>query len=141
MAMRVLLTAILALIVSGLATSQTNPGSQSSPPSQVVAGPVVPVYRVGGDVKPPRAIDAPDPKLTQEEKKQSHKTKFKGVATLLIVVSEDGLVSDVRVTRSLGSYLDGKAVEAVKAWTFEPGTKQGKAVPVQIAVEVNFRLY
>jgi periplasmic protein TonB len=139
--MRVPLTAIVALLVSGLATSQTNPGSQSSAPSQVVAGPVVPIYRVGGDVKAPRAIDAPDPKLTQEEKKQSHKTKFKGVTTMLIVVGEDGLVGDVRVTRSLGPYLDSKAVEAVKTWKFEPGTKHGKPVPVQIAVEVNFRLY
>ncbi len=34
-----------------------------------------------------------------------------------------------------------QAIAAVKQWKFEPGTYQGKNVPVQISVEVSFHLY
>jgi TonB family protein len=37
--------------------------------------------------------------------------------------------------------LDERALEAVKLWRFEPSRKDGQPVPVQINVEVNFRLY
>ena len=60
---------------------------------------------------------------------------------LIIVVGEDGAVRDAQVTRSLGAYLDSKAVELVKNWKFEPANKKGKPVAVQLAVEVDFRLY
>jgi hypothetical protein len=37
--------------------------------------------------------------------------------------------------------LDGKAMEAVRSWKFEPATKDGKPVAVHLQVEVQFRLY
>jgi TonB family protein len=37
--------------------------------------------------------------------------------------------------------LDEKAIEAVRLWRFEPGLKDGKPVPVEVSIEVNFRLY
>jgi TonB family protein len=37
--------------------------------------------------------------------------------------------------------LDEKAIEAVKQWRFEPGTKDGQPVPVEVSMEVSFRLY
>jgi len=40
-----------------------------------------------------------------------------------------------------GLGLDEKAVEAVRSWRFDPATKDGKPVAVQIDVEVAFRLY
>ena len=52
-----------------------------------------------------------------------------------------GRVHEVRVQRSLGLGLDEKAIEAVKTWKFEPAKKDGQAVAVMIAVEVNFHLY
>ncbi len=58
-----------------------------------------------------------------------------------MVVGPDGRVHDLRVYRSLGMGLDEKAAEAVKTWRFEPARKDGQPVPVQINVEVNFRLY
>jgi protein TonB len=137
--MRILLTLVFVSIFSGLAITQDTP-SASPPPSHVVP-PASAVYRVGGDVKPPRVIDARDPKLIAEEKKQARKAKYKGAAMLIIVVGEDGAVRDAQVTRSLGAYLDSKAVELVKNWKFEPANKKGKPVAVQLAVEVDFRLY
>jgi protein TonB len=37
--------------------------------------------------------------------------------------------------------LDEAAVDTVRMWRFEPAMKDGKAVRVQINVEVNFHLY
>jgi protein TonB len=57
------------------------------------------------------------------------------------VVDAQGHPRNIHVARSLGLGLDEKAVEAVRKWKFEPGTKDGQPVAVQVNVEVNFRLY
>ena len=36
--------------------------------------------------------------------------------------------------------LDGAAVNAVKQWRFAPGSRDGKAVPVVVEIEMNFTL-
>jgi RNA polymerase sigma-70 factor, ECF subfamily len=46
-----------------------------------------------------------------------------------------------RVQRGLGMGLNQKAMEAVKQWRFDPATKGGRPVAVQISVEVSFKLY
>jgi TonB family protein len=60
---------------------------------------------------------------------------------LWVVVGPDGRVRDIRVSRSLGMGLDEKAIDAVRQWRFEPSRKDGQPVPVQVSIEVNFRLY
>jgi TonB family protein len=45
------------------------------------------------------------------------------------------------VVTPLGYGLDEKAIEAVKQWRFQPGTKDGKPVNVQLNIEVEFRQY
>src|SRR5258706_12264490 len=57
---------------------------------------------------------------------------------LMIVVGEDGFVRNAQVTRSLGAFLDSKAVEMVKNWKFEPATKNDKPVAGQFAAEIYF---
>jgi len=95
------------------------------------------IYRVGGGVSAPRAIFAPDPEYSEE----ARKAKYQGTVVLWMIVGPDGKARDIRVTRSVGLGLDEKAIEAVKTWKFEPARKDGQAVPVQINVEVSFRLY
>jgi protein TonB len=95
------------------------------------------VFRVGGGVSAPRAMDTPDPEYSEE----ARKAKYQGVCILWLIVGPDGHPRDVKVARSLGMGLDQKAIEAVKKWKFEPAMKDGKPVAVQINVEVNFRLY
>ncbi len=94
-------------------------------------------YRVGGGVSAPRALYAPDPEYSEE----ARKAKYQGTVILWVVVGPDGRVHDIRIQRTLGMGLDDKAVEAVRTWRFEPARKDGQPVPVQINVEVNFRLY
>jgi TonB family protein len=36
--------------------------------------------------------------------------------------------------------LDDEAVKAMKQWSFNPGKKDGKAVPVLVEVEMSFTL-
>ena len=55
-------------------------------------------------------------------------------------MSTDGSIGDVKVTRSLDAGLDQEAIKAVKQWRFEPGIKDGKPVPVRVALEMTFSL-
>ncbi len=94
-------------------------------------------YRVGGGVSAPKALYAPDPEYSEE----ARKAKYQGTVVLWMVVGADGRAQQIRIQRSLGMGLDEKAIEAVRQWKFEPAKLNGQAVPVQINVEVNFRLY
>lgn len=95
------------------------------------------VFRVGGGVSAPRALDTPDPEYSEE----ARKAKYQGTVVLWLIVDENGHPREIKVARSLGMGLDQKAIEAVRRWKFEPAMKDGRPVAVQINVEVNFRLY
>jgi len=98
--------------------------------------PSVPL-KVGGDVTAPRVIYQPDPEYSEKARAAGHQ----GSCILRLIVGPDGKPRDVSVERGIGMGLDEKAVEAVRAWVFEPARKDGKPVAVQINVEVSFRLY
>lgn len=95
------------------------------------------VFRVGGGVSAPKVLYAPDPDYSEE----ARKAKYQGTVILWLIVDQNGRPQQVRVSRSLGMGLDQKAIEAVCSWKFEPAMKDSHPVPVQINVEVNFRLY
>jgi periplasmic protein TonB len=94
-------------------------------------------FRVGGGVSAPRALETPDPEYSEE----ARKAKYQGTCVLWLIVDPDGKPRDIKVARALGMGLDQKAIEAVRNWRFSPAMKDGRPVPVQINVEVNFRLY
>ncbi len=93
-------------------------------------------YRIGGGVSPPSVIYKVEPEYSEE----ARKAKFQGTVLLFVVVDEHGNARDIRILRPLGLGLDQKAIEAVQKWKFSPGKKDGKPVPVQAQIEVNFRL-
>jgi len=93
-------------------------------------------YRPGNGVSVPVLIKEVKPKYTPEAKK----AKIQGVVTLDGVVNTDGTIGDVEVTTSLDAGLDQEAIKAAKQWRFEPGTKDGKPVPVLITLELTFTL-
>lgn len=93
-------------------------------------------YRIGGGVSPPSILYKVEPEYSEE----ARKAKFQGTVLLFVVVDEKGNPRDIRILRPLGLGLDQKAVEAVEKWKFSPGKKDGKPVPVQAQIEVNFRL-
>jgi bla regulator protein blaR1 len=95
------------------------------------------VYHIGGDVTAPKLIHAPDPEFTEKARRK----KYQGVCVISTVVDAQGNPTQVQVVRRLGMGLDKKAVEAVEQYKFEPGTRLGKPVPVEVHIEVNFRIY
>ena len=66
--------------------------------------------------------------------------RLQGTVTVSLVVGEDGVPRNIKVSKSLGLGLDEKAIEAVGLWRFTPGEKEGKPVAFKGTVEVNFRL-
>jgi TonB family protein len=95
------------------------------------------LYHVGGGVSPPVLIHSVDAEFTDE----ARRAKVQGVSVVSLIVDAQGMPQRVRVIRKLGQGLDEKAIEAVRQYRFKPSTYQGKAVPVEITVEVNFHLY
>jgi TonB family protein len=93
-------------------------------------------YKPGNGVSAPVVVKEVRPQYTPGAKE----AKIQGVVTLECVVNADGTVGDVEVTKSLDAGLDQEAIKAVKKWRFEPGTKDGKPVPVQVALEMTFTL-
>jgi len=100
-------------------------------------GPVDGVYRVGRDIKAPRAISMPEPGFSE----QARAAGYGGVCVLELVVDAEGMPQNIRVTRPLGMGLDDKSIEAVRQWRFSPSLKDGTPVAVRINVETNFHLY
>jgi TonB family protein len=95
------------------------------------------IFHVGDGVSAPRPIFTPEPEFSEE----ARKAKYQGVVVLNIIVGTDGRVHNPRVVRSLGMGLDEKAMEGVKIWKFDPSKKDGRAVAVEMNIEVAFNLY
>ena len=95
------------------------------------------VFKVGGGISAPRPVSTPDPEYTEE----ARNAKTQGTCVLWLIVDQQGHPRDIRVVRGLGFGLDARAIDAVKQWRFQPATKDGQPVNVQISVEVGFRLY
>jgi TonB family protein len=68
--------------------------------------------------------------------------QIEGSVLLESVVRADGSVGDVRVIEPFDTQygLDQQAVEALKRWTWKPGTKDGKPVQVAVQVQMTFTL-
>jgi protein TonB len=67
---------------------------------------------------------------------------LQATVVLKVLVTETGLVSDVRVLRSakVDPAFDEAAMQAVRRWTFTPGTKKGQPVACWYNVGVPFQL-
>lgn len=94
------------------------------------------IYEPGGKVLPPKIIHSSDPKYTH----LAAQAGIEGDCILLLIVDAEGKPQDIRVEKSLETGLDANAVAALKKFRFKPATLNGKAVPVKIAVNIQFRL-
>ncbi len=115
-------------------------------PSKSSIGSVVPLTKATschgnsadpvGCTNPPFQTHAPPPKYPRKERKAHHE----GVVTLKVVVNSEGVPTEITVAQTLSPDFDQAAIDAVKQWKFAPATRDGKAVAVQIAVEIAFHL-
>lgn len=96
------------------------------------------VYEKSDGIQMPTLEYEVKPRYTPE----AMEARIQGSIWLAVVVLETGNVGNVTVTQSLDKEygLDDEAVRAAKQWRFKPGTKDGKAVAVQVEVEMTFKL-
>jgi protein TonB len=97
------------------------------------------VYEIGNGVSSPILIHQQDPTYTSE----AMRAKVQGEVHLEAVVQTNGLLTDIKIIKSLDrTYgLDQAAIEAARKWLFTPGKKDGKAVPVHVQLILEFRLH
>jgi protein TonB len=142
---RILILLVIALVVAAFSQTEQVPPSNGTGAGREIGGGIagsgggfgsgVAAYHVGGRVIAPKIVYRVDPKFSEEGRQK----KRQGTVVLRMIVGVDGNTRDIKVLRSLDMELDEKAVEAVRLWRFEPGTRDGKAVPVEVNVVVNFR--
>jgi protein TonB len=103
------------------------------PPAPAVAqGPKAPV-RVGGEVKPPRLIFAPDP----EYPVLARQARLSGVVVIEAIIDEHGKVTGMRAI-SGHPLLIPAALSAVARRQYEPTVLDGEPTPIDLRVEIKF---
>jgi protein TonB len=93
--------------------------------------------RIGGGVSSPVVIYQVEPEFSEE----ARKAKFMGVVVVNLIVDSKGMPQNVHVLRGVGMGLDQKAVEAVRQYRFKPAIAEGKPVPVELNVQVDFQIF
>lgn len=88
---------------------------------------------VGGNIRPPRKLHHVAPVYPGIA---AH-ARIAGTVVLEATISRSGVVSDVRVLRSV-PLLDAAAVEAVRQWRYEAPLLNGEPVAVLLTVTVHF---
>jgi TonB family protein len=96
------------------------------------------VYKPGDEgVTPPRVVESVIPRYTDA----ARRARVEGMVELECVVGTNGIPGDIRVIQALDPTLDEQAIETVRKWRFQPGTKDGQAVPVLVTIELTFKLW
>ena len=104
-------------------------------PEAVYHAPKIALYAVVDPaVIAPRAIYAPKPGYSEE----ARKAKYAATCTLWLIVGKDGFPREIRIYRAAGMGLDEKALAAMQKWRFEPASKNGHPIAVQVIVDVAF---
>jgi TonB family protein len=88
-------------------------------------------------VKEPVCIRCPIPQYSDEARRE----KFQGNVKLNVVIDEQGHARTATIIKGDSYRLAAEATSAVKKWSFQPATKDGKPVTVCVPIEVTFRLY
>ncbi len=139
--------ALIALLTAAFAAAQ-----QSAPPTPP-PGATAPIqgngsalspdsspgpYKIGGRISAPVVLHS----VMAEYSDEARRANYQGVCLISLIVDAQGNPQNIRVVRALGMGLDAKAIEAIRQYKFKPAMKDGTTpVPVQITIEVDFRLY
>jgi TonB family protein len=89
------------------------------------------------EVSPPRVIYQVEPAFTEADRR----TRVKGSILVNCWVNEQGDPINVHVLRGTGTFLDEKAVTAVKQYKFKPAMENGEPLLVELNIEVNFNIF
>ncbi len=95
-------------------------------------------------ITPPKPLHHPEAEFPDEllrALKKKHVKDFEAVSVLSLIVDVSSMPQDLCLLRPAGYGLDHKAAEAVRRYRFDPARKDGKPIPMQITIEVDFKLY
>jgi len=115
--------------------TQTHSAQGVEPAGSPPGGLPGPVH-VGGEVRKPEKISAPQPQYTEE----ARKAKIQGVVIAQAIIDIEGRVGSVRILKGLPHGLSESAIETLKTWRFRPATLEGEPVAVYYNLTMNFRL-
>lgn len=93
------------------------------------------IVRIGGDLKPPRQVYAPQPAYPVIAKQ----AQIQGTVVIDAVIDEHGNVVQARALTG-PPLLIGAALAAVVQWRYEPTYLNGQAISIAMHVEVHFVL-
>ena len=143
--MRILLLLALAILTPSLVTLSAAQSSKTAADSSSISTttPATTIddesfqafQRVTKGMKPPKATKSPDPDYPQIPSD----AEPNGVVVMLVGINPKGRVELVHVLRASNDAFQNSAVSTVKTWKFAPAKKDGKAVPVQVTVEMHFQ--
>jgi protein TonB len=98
-------------------------GAPSDPPAEA-----------GAEMEPPRPIYRQPPGYSD----RARRDKLQGSVLVQVNIDSDGCAGNPTLVRGMGNELDTAAVEAAKRWVFQPATVQGRPVPADSIVSINF---
>lgn len=132
---------ILRMVVAvGAVAFATLATSSNIPMSATLEAQAEKVYRPDQDagITLPRVVHEVKPRYTPA----AMRAKVQGTLWMTVVVLPSGDVGDVTVVMSLDEEhgLDQQAVDAARQWKFEPGTREGTPVPVEVTIKMTFTL-
>ena len=125
----------VALLFAGALRAADDQAAKNDKDSKADSGSEI-VYEPGGDVKAPKLVHYVEPAFSPSSKEAF----VEGTVKISTVVTREGVATSLRVTSGLNAEEDRTAMDAVKQWKFQPGTKAGQPVNVRVNVEVTFHL-
>jgi protein TonB len=87
-------------------------------------------------IAPPKIVNKVSPDYPEDAKKQG----IQGKVILSLVITDQGLPTQIKVDKSDNELLNAAAMEAVSQWRWESPKLDGKPVNVHWTVTLNFRL-
>ncbi len=94
------------------------------------------VYESGGEITAPKLLHYVEPEFSPSSKE----AYVEGTVKITTVVTTEGKPRNSKVISGLSAEEDRTALEALKQWTFRPGTRSGKPVNVRVNVQIDFHL-
>jgi periplasmic protein TonB len=119
---------VLGGVLGGVSNGPPPPPPPAAPPKKVI-------YRIGGEVKPPRQTVNVQPIYSPI----ARTARVEGVVTVVAVIDEHGDVVQARAVSGPPLLLE-PALQAVTKWKYEPTVLDGMPVSIEMQVSVLFRL-
>jgi TonB family protein len=88
------------------------------------------------EITHPEVVEKVNPKYPPEAREE----KVMGMVIVETVITEEGVVDEIRVLESPDDRLSASAIEAIRQWQFEPALCDGEPVGVYYNLTINFRL-